>query len=216
MLSWIKALVGPSSLAPLAHFCQCCTIDTIDCRITRYAAVMYARSMLVPALAGVLSVANAAQSSPNAGAAPHLFARQMNANSTCNAYGIDYQDGGSYFVNTNSNASFTCVTKFEGCNNDKADIMLVNESSGDEYECTQVNTVPDDEAMLSTCPILKSQLTSGEYLILVLGNNGNGNPFAYQREFSIDAAPQQTSTVSSTVTYSVTTQPTITTTSKYG
>ena len=193
---------------------MCCSYDIVDCRIVRYTAIMYARSMLVPALAGMLSATNAAQVSPADHSALHLFARQMNTNSTCNAYGIDFQDGGSYFINTNSNASFTCVTKFEGCNNDQADIMLVNEATGDEYDCTQVNTVPDDEAMLSTCPILKSQITSGDYLILVLGNNGNGNPFAYQRNFSISAAPQQTTTVATTVTYTITTTPTITTTCK--
>ena len=173
---------------------------------------MYARSILLPALAGLLCAVSAETSPANH--LPALFKRQQNANSTCVAYGIDFQDGGDYFINTNSNDSFTCVTKFEGCNNDQADVMLVNENTGDEYECTNVNTVPDDEAMLSTCPVLKNQLTSGEYLILVLGNNGNGNPFAWQREFSLDAGPQQTSTVTPTVTYSVTTTPTVITTSK--
>lgn len=169
---------------------------------------MYARSILLPVLGGFVSTVVAeGQSVSKTGNA--IFARQNNVNSTCNVFGLDFQDGGSYFINTNSNASFTAVSKFEGCNNDTASILLVNEATDDEYECTSVSTVPDDEAMLSTCPVLKSQLNSGEYLILALGNNGDGNPFAYQREFSISAGPQQTSTVTPTATYSVTVTPTV-------
>lgn len=37
-----------------------------------------------------------------------------NATSACKAYGIDYQSGGSYFIDQNSRLPFTAVTKFEG------------------------------------------------------------------------------------------------------
>lgn len=42
-----------------------------------------------------------------------LSARHALAQS-CLAYNIDFVNGGSYFINTNSNASFTCVTEFSG------------------------------------------------------------------------------------------------------
>ena len=101
-------------------------------------------------------------------------------NSVCNTFGIDFVDGNSYFINTLSNDSFTCVSEFEGCNADVADIMLVL-PDGDELICSEVQTTPDDTPEMSTCPIQKSQMVSGEYLILIMGNNGDGNPFAYER-----------------------------------
>ena len=38
---------------------------------------------------------------------------------------------------------------------------------------------------MTTCPIEKDQMTSGEWSILVIGNNADGNPFAYERDFSL-------------------------------
>jgi len=38
---------------------------------------------------------------------------------------------------------------------------------------------------MSTCPIEKDQMTSGEWSILVIGNNADGNPFAYERDFNL-------------------------------
>ncbi|OCK85972.1 hypothetical protein K432DRAFT_285796 [Lepidopterella palustris CBS 459.81] len=132
-------------------------------------------------------------------------------NSVCNSFGIDFLDGNEYFINTNSNDSFTVVSEFEGCNADVADIMLVL-PSGDELICSEVNTTPDDTPEMSTCPILKDQMVTGEYLILILGNNGDGNPFAYERDITLDCGPQATSTVTPTVTWNVTVTPTDTST----
>lgn len=130
-------------------------------------------------------------------------------NSVCNTFGIDFVDGNSYFINTLSNDSFTCVSEFEGCNADVADIMLVL-PDGDELICSEVQTTPDDTPEMSTCPIQKNQMVSGEYLILITGNNGDGNPFAYQRDIELDCGPQATSTVTPTVTYNITVTPTST------
>jgi hypothetical protein len=38
---------------------------------------------------------------------------------------------------------------------------------------------------MTTCPIEKDQMVSGEWSILVIGNNADGNPFAYERDFSL-------------------------------
>jgi hypothetical protein len=101
-------------------------------------------------------------------------------NSVCLSYGIDFVDEGHYFINTNSNEAFTCVSTFQGCNQDVADILLVD-PSGDEYLCSQVPTTPANTPQLSTCPLLKSQVVSGEWIIIVIGNNDDGFPFAWQR-----------------------------------
>ena len=43
----------------------------------------------------------------------HLTSYAVSAQ-TCESYGIDFQDGGSYFIDSNSNASFTTVSEFSG------------------------------------------------------------------------------------------------------
>lgn len=103
-----------------------------------------------------------------------------NTNSTCNTFGIDFVDGNTYFINTLSSDDFTCVSQFEGCNSDVADVLLVD-PTGEEYLCSEIPTTPDDTSQMSTCPIEKSQMISGLWRILVLGNNGDGNPLAAER-----------------------------------
>lgn len=131
----------------------------------------------------------------------------------CYSFGIDFQDGGSYFIDSRSNASFTAVSQFEGCNNDTSSILLVNDETGDQYECSSVPTMPEDTSQLSTCPIEKSQMTTGNWSILAIGNNGaDGDPFAWQRDFFISVGVPETTTYTPTVTYTQTSTPITTTT----
>ena len=69
-----------------------------------------------------------------------LTTRQDNPTSNCSVYGIDFVDGGSYFINSNSTVDFTTVQQFSGCNDDSADVLLVQQSTEDEWECTSVPT----------------------------------------------------------------------------
>ena len=69
-----------------------------------------------------------------------LETRQDNPNSPCLVYGIDYVDGGSYFIDSSSTSDFTAVQQFDGCNDDSASILLVQQSTEDEYECSSVPT----------------------------------------------------------------------------
>ena len=138
----------------------------------------------------------------------------MNTSLVCSTSGVNYQDGGDYFINTNSNQAFLIVSTFSGCNNDTADVSLVNESTGDQYDCGQVLTVPNGVPQTATCPVLKSQFTSGTYLIITVGNNGDGQPFAYQRQITVRAGTQQTITRYSTAT--ITINPTVTVNCKSG
>ena len=91
-------------------------------------------------------------------------------------------------------------------------VMLINQNTGDQYDCGSVPTVPDNAPEIATCPVLKDQIASGDFLIIAVGNNGNGTPFAYQREFNISAGPQQTTTYYYTPT--VTSTPIVITTCK--
>jgi hypothetical protein len=76
----------------------------------------------------------------SAAASSLLETRQDNTNSTCLVYGIDYVDGGSYFIDSSSTSDFTAVQQFDGCNDDSASILLVQQSTEDEYECSSVPT----------------------------------------------------------------------------
>ncbi|KAF1956276.1 hypothetical protein CC80DRAFT_593744 [Byssothecium circinans] len=138
--------------------------------------------------------------------------KQGNPDSVCYSFGVDFVDEGRYFINTASNDSFTCVSTFEGCNQDNAEVLFVN-PAGDEVFCSQIPTLPDDTSQLSTCPVLKSQMVSGDYIILILGNNGVGQQYAWQRDLHLDCGPQVTTTYTPTVTFSVTTTPIVTLTS---
>lgn len=173
---------------------------------------MYARYVIATAAFAVVGHCGPAPvASRNA---VSIAKRQMNADSTCQVFGIDFQSGGSYFINVASNADFMTVTDFEGCNNDTASIMLINNDIGDQYYCTSIPTVPDDTPEMSTCPVEKSQLVSGNYSIISLGNNGNGNPFAVERDFVLTVGQQQTTTVTVSVPYTLTMQSTSTVTCK--
>ncbi|CAO2650780.1 Nn.00g020720.m01.CDS01 [Neocucurbitaria sp. VM-36] len=132
-----------------------------------------------------------------------------NPNSICYSYGVDFVDEGSYFINSLSPDPFTCVSYFRGCNEDVADVLFVD--PGDiEYLCTQIPTTPENEFKMSTCPIKKNQMESGHWLLLVLGNNDDGQPFAWQRDLYLTVGPQATSTYTPTVTFSITTTPIVT------
>ena len=69
-----------------------------------------------------------------------LTTRQNSPTSNCSVYGIDFVDGGSYYIDSNSTADFTTVQQFSGCNDDSASVLLVQQSTEDEWECTSVPT----------------------------------------------------------------------------
>jgi hypothetical protein len=166
---------------------------------------MYLKVLLM--LAGAASTAFSAAVPAPKSFLEHVMRRQTNTSSVCTTSGVNYQEGGTYFIDTDSDQSFMIVSTFQGCQNDTADISFVNESTGDQYDCGSVPTVPNGVPQTATCPVLKSQLTSGTYLIITIGNNGGGAPIAFQRQITITAGTQQTITQNPTTT--ITTTPTV-------
>ncbi|OAG12855.1 uncharacterized protein CC84DRAFT_1201749 [Paraphaeosphaeria sporulosa] len=152
-------------------------------------------------------------------AAALLIVSAADPDSICYSYGVDYVDEGSYFINRNSSESFTCVSTFQGCNKgpDPAEVLFVDPNN-EEYLCSAVKTTPDDTPMLSTCPFTKNEMISGHNIILVIGNNDDGEPFAWQRDIYLTVGTQVTTTYTPTVTYIITSTPvvTLTTTSTLG
>lgn len=132
----------------------------------------------------------------------------------CHCYGIDYQNGGSYFIDSQINSSFTCVSQFESSSGGTAYIILIRDDEDDQWECTSVPTTPDNTAQLSTCPITKDQMTTGNWTILTMGNNGDGTPFAWERNFYLSVGVPETMVTTPTITYTQTTTPSTTAISK--
>ncbi|KAK5116864.1 hypothetical protein LTR85_009124 [Meristemomyces frigidus] len=117
----------------------------------------------------------------------------------CQSYGIDFVSGGTYFQNILSTDPFTAVQEFEGCQNDTSDNILVD-PNGNQYECSTTPLTPDDTPETVICPLEKDELTSGEWSLIVISNNGGACPIAYERDFSLIVGEQQTSTIIPTIT----------------
>ncbi|EAT85477.2 hypothetical protein SNOG_06826 [Parastagonospora nodorum SN15] len=114
-----------------------------------------------------------------------LSSVMADANAICYSYGVDFVDEGNYFINSQLSEQFSSVSYFKGCNQDVADVLLVEPEgvNSQEYLCDQMTTYPNDDLKTSTCPIRKNQMISGHWRLLVLGNNGDeGQPFAWQRD----------------------------------
>lgn len=49
------------------------------------------------------------------------------ASAQCEVYGIDIQNGGTYFENSQLTVPFTLVQEFSGCDNDTANVRPPNQ-----------------------------------------------------------------------------------------
>ncbi|KAK5005864.1 hypothetical protein LTR28_007188, partial [Elasticomyces elasticus] len=83
-------------------------------------------------------------------AALSLSFLSASVSATCYSYGMDFQNGGTYFQNISSSAPFTFDSQFEGCAVDVANNVLVD-PNGNQYQCSDTNLTPDDTDQLSTC-----------------------------------------------------------------
>jgi len=119
----------------------------------------------------------------------------------CESFGVDFTSGGTFFQNSNSSDPFTAIQEFTGCQEDTAHNVFVD-PNGDQTECSETPMRPDNEPQLITCEDWpKERLFDGAWSLLIISNNGDeGEPIAYQRDFSLTVGEQQTSTVTPTVT----------------
>ncbi|KAG9694475.1 hypothetical protein KCU95_g5619, partial [Aureobasidium melanogenum] len=130
----------------------------------------------------------------------------------CESYGVDFQTNGDYFQNISSTAPFTFASIFEGCQNDTANNILVD-PNGNEYQCTDTPLQPDDVIELSTCPMDKNEMWTGDWSLLIISNNGDGDPIAYERDFYLSVGIPSTITYTPTVTITSTSTPVVMATS---
>ena len=73
---------------------------------------------------------------------------------------------------------------------------------------------PDNTPELVTCSQWpKDKLYTGDWSLLIISNNGDADPIAYERDFSLTVGTQATTTVTPTVTISDTNTPIVNITS---
>lgn len=140
------------------------------------------------------------------------------ASAQCQVYGIDIQSGGTYFENSELTVPFSLVQEFSGCDNDTANVMTTHplhswpiltkstqnilvDPNGDQYECTDTPLTPDYTPETVTCSDWpQDKLYSGDWSLVVISNNGDADPIAYQRDFALDVGVPSTTTITPTVT----------------
>lgn len=122
-----------------------------------------------------------------------LVATRVSAQS-CSSYGVDYANGGRYNIDGGSNQYFTFVTVFQGCNQESISPILVG-PDGSEYACSAIRTQPAGQQVTSTCGIPYSVMRSGNWKIIVAGNQ-----IAVQRTITLTVGVPQTTWVTATPT----------------
>jgi hypothetical protein len=140
------------------------------------------------------------------------------ASAQCQVYGIDIQSGGTYFENSQLTVPFSLVQEFSGCDNDTANVWPSTTSSynqiliqkqqnilvdpnGDQYECSDTPLIPDYTPETVTCNDWpQDKLYSGDWSLVVISNNGDADPIAFQRDFALSVGTPTTQTITPTVT----------------
>ncbi|OAA66634.1 hypothetical protein SPI_01210 [Niveomyces insectorum RCEF 264] len=67
----------------------------------------------------------------------------------CSSYGVDYSNGGAYYIDGTSNQYFSFITIFQGCTQESISPILVD-SDNNQYACSAINTTPAGEQQTST------------------------------------------------------------------
>jgi hypothetical protein len=73
--------------------------------------------------------------------------------------------------------------------------------NGDQYECSDTPLTPDYTPETVTCNDWpQDKLYSGDWSLVVISNNGNADPIAFQRDFALSVGTPTTQTITPTVT----------------
>ncbi|KAK4164455.1 hypothetical protein QBC43DRAFT_288705 [Cladorrhinum sp. PSN259] len=87
----------------------------------------------------------------------------------CTSYGVDYANGGSYYIDGSSNQYFSFITIFQGCAQESITPVLIGPDNN-QYACSVIKTEPAGVQVTSTCGIPFSYMKSGVWKIIVAGN----------------------------------------------
>ncbi|OIW28951.1 hypothetical protein CONLIGDRAFT_401496 [Coniochaeta ligniaria NRRL 30616] len=132
-----------------------------------------------------------------------LLVRVNAAEAACSSYGVDYSNGGAYYIDGSSNQYFSFITVFQGCTQESISPVLVGPDDN-EYACSSINTQPAGTQVTSTCGIPYSAMQSGTWRIIV-----QSSQIAVQRTVTLTVGVPQTvvTTVTPTVVLGITSTP---------
>ncbi|KAK3940466.1 hypothetical protein QBC46DRAFT_260976 [Diplogelasinospora grovesii] len=114
----------------------------------------------------------------------------------CTCSGLDYTNGGSYLIDGNSDNNFTFTSMFTGCLDSIITPILVS-PNGDSYPCSTIESQPDDSEQPSQCSISYSQMTTGQWTIIIQAPDFD---FTVQRQFNLTVGAANTVVVTVTPT----------------
>ncbi|KAK4191165.1 hypothetical protein QBC35DRAFT_488361 [Podospora australis] len=116
------------------------------------------------------------------------------ASAACTSYGVDYSNGGAYYIDGSSNQYFSFITIFQGCSQETISPVLIGPDNN-QYACSVIRTDPAGVQVTSTCGIPFSAMKSGTWKIIVAGNQ-----ISSQRTISLTVGVPQTTWVTATPT----------------
>jgi hypothetical protein len=112
----------------------------------------------------------------------------------CQAFGVDFANGGAYYIDGGSNQYFSFITVFQGCQSETISPILVDPQDN-QYACSNINTTPANQQVTSTCGIPYSAMSSGTWKIVL-----QGRQVSTQRAITLTVGVPVTSTVTVTPT----------------
>ncbi|KAK4466468.1 hypothetical protein QBC42DRAFT_335552 [Cladorrhinum samala] len=118
----------------------------------------------------------------------------LRATAACTSYGVDYSNGGAYYIDGASNQYFSFVTIFQGCTQEAISPVLIGPDNN-QYACSVIRTEPAGVQTTSTCGIPFSAMRSGTWKIIV-----SGSQISSQRTISLTVGVPQTTWVTATPT----------------
>ncbi|KAK4229416.1 hypothetical protein QBC38DRAFT_109107 [Podospora fimiseda] len=121
-----------------------------------------------------------------------LFVLRVTA--ACTSYGVDYANGGSYYIDGTSNQYFSFITIFQGCSQETISPVLIGPDDN-QYACSSIKIDQSGVQVTSTCGIPFSYMKSGVWKIIIAGNQ-----ISTQRTIGLTVGAPQITYVTATPT----------------
>ncbi|KAI6256882.1 hypothetical protein MCOR27_001026 [Pyricularia oryzae] len=113
---------------------------------------------------------------------------------SCTSYGVDYSNGGSYYIDSSSNDYFSFVSEFQGCYRESISPVLIDPDNN-QYACSAIEIGDSGAKVTSLCYIPFSAMRTGQWKLVLAGRQ-----ISTQRTINLKVGPLATTTVTATPT----------------
>ncbi|KAK3380912.1 hypothetical protein B0H63DRAFT_523653 [Podospora didyma] len=86
---------------------------------------------------------------------------------SCQCFGLDYSDSGSYLIDASANGNFSFASQFQGNCSDGVVYPTFRDPDSNQYGCSTIHSAPVGSVQISTCGIPYSNLTTGTWSIVI-------------------------------------------------